>query len=318
MIPIWMMTSYKMEVKEALEKLGYSHLKEYGKEYRTKPLYRDSDNQGNVLSIYKDTGYFIDHARGDIRGPLAELVRLTLNLDNLNEAKKWLGEDSTGGSIFKKRNQNVFISQNKIYDDDNLNHLIHDHGYWAGRGISESTMRLFKGGIDDGVEGGKFYGRYVFPILNPHHQIMGFSGRDLIESTNERAKWKHLGPVSKALYPSFLNEEVLKTKKEIFLVESIGDMLSLWDGGVKNTLVLFGINLPDDLLYYLLKLKPTKITISLNDDGQQSKAGNRGAEKIYDDLISYFDKNIINIAFPTKNDFNEMSKNEIKKWVHSL
>ena len=313
------MIFYKMEVKEALERLGYSHLKEYGKEYRTKPLYRDSDNQGNVLSIYKDTGYFIDHARGDIRGPLAELVRLTLNLESIQEARKWLGEEAgSGGSIFKKRNQNIFINQNKIYDDNNLNYLIPNHEYWRHRGISESTMKLFKGGVDDGVEGGKFYGRYVFPILNPYKQILGFSGRDLLNSSNERAKWKHLGPVSKALYPSFINEETLKTKKEIFLVESIGDMLSLWDGGVKNILVLFGINLSDDLLYYLLKLKPQKITISLNDDGQESKAGNRATEKIYSDLILYFDKEIIKVAFPTKNDFNEMSKSEIKKWANSL
>jgi len=314
-----MMIFYKMEVKEALERLGYSHLKEYGKEYRTKPLYRDSDNQGNVLSIYKDTGYFIDHARGDIRGPLAELVRLTLNLESIQEARKWLGEEAgSGDSIFKKRNQNIFINQNKIYDDNNLNHLIPNHEYWERRGISGPTMELFKGGVDNGVEGGKFYGRYVFPILNSYKQILGFSGRDLLNSSNERAKWKHLGPVSKALYPSFINEKILKTKKEIFLVESIGDMLSLWDGGVKNILVLFGINLSDDLLYYLLKLKPQKITISLNDDGQQGKAGNRAAEKIYSDLILYFDKEIIKIAFPTKNDFNEMNKSEIKKWANSL
>ena len=46
-------------IKEILSNLGYD-LKEYLKEYRTKPLYRDSDNE-NVLVIYKDSGKWIDY-----------------------------------------------------------------------------------------------------------------------------------------------------------------------------------------------------------------------------------------------------------------
>jgi len=323
-----MMTIFcKMDVKETLQRLGYSNLKEYGKEYRTKPLYRDSDNQGNVLSIYKDTGYFIDHARSDIRGSLAELVKITLNLKTIQEARKWLGRDyetleGENESIFKKsyhQGSVHFINQNKIFHENNLNHLIPNHEYWKNRGISESTMDMFKGGVDDGVEGGKFYGRYVFPIFNVHKEILGFSGRNLLKNeSSSRAKWKHLGPVSKALYPSFLNEKFITKERQIILVESIGDMLSLWDGGIKNTLVLFGVNLTDDILYYLLKIKPKKIIISLNDDGESSKAGNRATQKIYNDLNSYFDEDLIQISLPTKNDFNEMSAQEIKRWANSL
>ena len=43
----------QISVYEILTELGYQ-LKDYGKEFRAKPLYRDSDND-TVLRIYKDT-----------------------------------------------------------------------------------------------------------------------------------------------------------------------------------------------------------------------------------------------------------------------
>ena len=60
-------------------------------------------------------------------------------------------------------------------------------------------------------------------------------------------------------------------------MESIGDMLSLWEG-IKNSVVLFGVNLSDSILFYLIGLRVKKIVIALNNDGE-NKAGNSGAEK---------------------------------------
>ena len=96
-------------------------------------------------------------------------------------------------------------------------------------------------------------------------------------------------------------------------MESIGDMLSLWSAGVKNTIVLFGVNLSKAVLFYLIKLKIKKIIIALNNDGD-NKAGNKGAKKILDTLGYYFTKSNSSIALPTKNDFNEMTKQEIHEW----
>ncbi len=303
-----------MEVHEILQRLGYTKIKDTGPVYRTKPLYRDSGNE-TILCVFKDTGNFIDHGR-DMRGSLAELVRLTLRLESIQEAKKWLGDDSPDFSKYKKKP--VFIDQNKIFDDENLEHMIKDHSYWEGRGISKETVSLFLGGVDDGVEGGKFNNRYVFPIIDHvTEEIIGLSGRKL-ESNSKRPKWIHHGAKSKWLYPLFINEDLLKEKKEIFLVESIGDMLSLWDAGIKNVITLFGINISDAVLFYLIKLSPQRIFISLNNDGDSSKAGNRGAYKILKDLNYYFKERDCRIALPPKNDFNEMSKGEILNWKSEL
>ena len=46
-------------IKEMLLDLGYSNITEDGLYYRMKPIYRESGNN-TVLSVRKDTGYFID------------------------------------------------------------------------------------------------------------------------------------------------------------------------------------------------------------------------------------------------------------------
>jgi len=75
------------DVKDILTNLGYTLL-DRGKEYRTKPLYRDSSSN-TVLSIKKDTGRWIDY-KEQRYGNIEELIQITLNLKNLDEAKNYL------------------------------------------------------------------------------------------------------------------------------------------------------------------------------------------------------------------------------------
>lgn len=299
---------------EILYKLGYTNLKSSGPVFRTKPLYRDSGNN-QVLCIFKDTGYFKDHGREEFKGSLEELVRLTLNLRSHKEACQWLGVD------YKKINYSPvevikYIEQDKIFDQENLSLIKPVHDYWNNRKISNNTLNIFKSGLDNGTEGGKMQNRYVFPIFDNKDNIIGLSGRKL-EAKSNRPKWIHYGKKSKWIYPSFVNKNYIKDKEEVILVESIGDMLSLWEAGIKNSVVLFGVNLSDSILFYLIGLRVKKIVIALNNDGE-NKAGNSGAEKISKDLKNYFDESYIKIALPDKNDFNEMSKNEILNWKKNV
>ena len=43
------------DIKQVLLSLGFSNISDLGKEYRARPIYRDSDNS-TVLSIKKDSG----------------------------------------------------------------------------------------------------------------------------------------------------------------------------------------------------------------------------------------------------------------------
>ena len=70
-----------------LYELGYSNISEYPKEYRTRPIYRESDNN-TVLRIDKSTGGFVDFAE-NISGSFEDLVKLTLRMKSIDEAQKW-------------------------------------------------------------------------------------------------------------------------------------------------------------------------------------------------------------------------------------
>lgn len=296
-------------IKEILSNLGYN-LKEYSKEYRTRPLYRDSDNE-NVLVIYKDSGKWVDF-KENLTGNLQDLVRITLNLSNNIEAKEWISQKAPNTNtytVYKKPE----IKQVKCYSPDVLLKLIKDHTFWNKRNISDETMNLFEGGI---LQEGRMKGRYVFPIFNKERQLIGVAGRDILNRNEKMCpKWKLVGDKVNWKYPLQVNSNILSESKEIILIESVGDMLSLWEAGVKNTIVTFGLNLNTSILNTLLILNPNKIYISFNNDAGKNNAGNLAAEKAKEKLLKHFDRHQIEIKLPIKKDFGEMSKTEILNWL---
>lgn len=296
-------------IKEILSNLGYN-LKEYSKEYRTRPLYRDSDNE-NVLVIYKDSGRWVDF-KENITGNLQDLVRITLNLSNNIEAKEWITQRTPNintYTVYKKPE----IKQVKCYPKDVLTKLVQDHSFWYKRNISDTTMQIFQGGI---LQEGRMKGRYVFPIFDKNQELIGFAGRDILNRNQKMCpKWKLIGDKSNWIYPTQVNLNILNESKEVYLVESVGDMLSLWEAGIKNTLVTFGLNLNVAILNTLLVLNPNRIYVSFNNDSEKNKAGNLAAEKTKEKLLKHFDQHQIKIKLPTKKDFGDMSKQEILNWV---
>lgn len=292
-------------IYQILTNIGYS-LKDCGREYRTKPLYRDSDND-TVLRIYKDTGFWVDF-KENISGDFPLLIKKTLRLDSEDQAKKWL-KDKNYSFVSQDKNDQPKIKNKKIFEKELLLKLENNHEYWLNRGVKQETLTLFKGGI---AKAGKMKNRYVFPIFNSKEEIVGFSGRDV--TNKSKIKWKHLGEKSDWCYPAYLNLNLLRETKEIFLVESIGDCLALWDAKINNVIVTFGLEISVSILNLLLKIDPSKIYISFNNDSEKNEAGNKAAEKAKNKLLRYFDSNQIDIKLPSKKDFGEMSIEEIERW----
>ncbi len=301
-----------MDVKEVLLSLGYSNISEDSQNYRMKPIYRDSSSN-TVLSVRKDTGYFIDFSRG-LKGNFQELVKLSLNLDDVVEAKKWLGDKS----FEAKKNNKIDrpkIKQARVFNKDCLLKLKKDHSYWIKRGVSEETIELFQGGV---IDDGKMKDRYVFPILNYTGELVGVSGRYLYDlpAGSSKPKWKHIGDKSEWKYPLQINNKICRQEKSVVLVESIGDMLSLWDAGVKNTMVTFGLDIGAAVVSYLLRIDADKIFISFNNDEGKNSAGNNAALKAANKLSRYFDQDQIRLAVPEQKmlDFGDMTKEQIDLW----
>jgi len=299
----------ELNVFQVLTDLGYK-LKDHGKEYRARPLYRDSDND-TVLKIEKNSGNWFDFKQ-NISGDLNSLVKLTLKLDGVDEAKQWLKNKNFISQVSTDV-EKPLIKSAKSFDINILDRLENRHDYWINRNITQETISQFKGGV---AHAGKMKNRYVFPIFNLRNNIIGFSGRDVTNIS--KIKWKHLGEKSDFLYPLFLNHSILEEQREVILVESVGDMLNLWQSGIRNVLVTFGTSLSLPILNHMLKLDIKKIYISLNNDSNKNMAGNIGADKIHSRLKRYFDQRQLKIALPIKKDFGEMTMEEILQWKKAL
>ena len=84
--------------------------------------------------------------------------------------------------------------------------------------------------------------------------------------------------------------DAVKKKKEIILVESVGDVLNLYDHGIFNCLCTFGVDLSSTQACYLISLQLKKIVIAFNNDFSQAQnRGRDGAIKTYLKLLEHFD-----------------------------
>ena len=289
------------DIKEILSELGYTLL-DMGKEYRARPLYRDSSSN-SVLSIKKDTGFWVDY-KDQRFGKFEELVKITLNLKDISEAKQYLVNKFHFVAPLPEKEK---LKGPRTFEKKNLKYISPVYSYWVQRGVSPSTLKLLESGI---MTSGKMEDRYVFPVFDSENRFIGAAGRDV--TGKSKTKWKLVGEKGKWAYPLKYNIKYLQTEKSAILVESIGDMLALWEAGIRNTVVSFGLFVSPKIQQVLLMLNLNKIYIAFNNDINQ--AGNEGAQKAYDKLIKHFDREQIEIALPTKNDFGSMTKQEILQW----
>lgn len=304
-------------VKIILQDIGYV-LSDHGKEYRTRPLYRDSDND-SVLRIWKNSGQWVDF-KENISGSLEDLVKITLKLKSIDEAKNWISAKGIDTSFREDEAAKPTIKQTSTFDRSLLIKLLRDSSYWSNRGISDSTLQPFQGGV---ATGGKMFNRYVFPIFNNKEDIIGFAGRDISKILMEnRPKWKLLGDKKEWVYPAKVNVKELQKADEIIIVESIGDMLALRENKINNSIVSFGLNISPSIIYFLISLNPKKIVVAFNNDGLFTGAGNRAAETAKKTLTNYFDLSQISIKLPTEaKDFGELhlkDKNKVAEWYNSI
>lgn len=298
-------------VKSFLLSLGYKIHGETSSHYRMKPLYRSSNND-SILSVNKETGWFTDFKTGDY-GPPYKLLAITKNI-SINEAKSLLGD------ISKKKEEieeiKIDLDIPLVFNTEEIKELLPSYYFYNKRGISTETLKYFQSGY---CTYGKMSDRYVFPIFHKTGELRGLAGRDV---TNKKSmKWKNLGQTKGWDYPYYFNKEYIKEASEVILVESIGDMLALWENGIRNVLVCFGTKLPQETLLTVLSSNPSRVIISMNFDQPDKDGfcpGQESAQKIEKKLASWFNSSKIIKSFPTGNDFGCMSKDEILKWKEKL
>lgn len=83
-------------------------------------------------------------------------------------------------------------------------------------------------------------------------------------------------------------------------------MLALWEVGIRNVLVTFGVEVSDYLLNFIIKLNPKKIIIAFNNDVDNGNVGNESAEKARAKICQFFDLHQVEVKLPVSKDLNKM------------
>lgn len=251
---------------------------------------------------------------------LAEFVAEVLGC-SIKAANEFIGSSQTAAPQEKE----VKLEVDKKFDIKHIAGLTASYKYYLDKGISKKTLEEFKGGL---CHSGKLYLRFVFPIYNKAGKVLGAAGRDVsynkeqekefTAQTRPRPKWKILGEKKTFTYPLFISSKYIDKTRQIVLVESIGDALSLWNSGIKNTFCLFGVSLSDPALMAIAAENPKEILLALNNDfASKVNRGAEGAAKVRTKLKKLFSLNAIKEAFPIKNDFGEQTIEENQAWANT-
>ncbi len=287
-------------IRAFLVESGYP-VTDAGEYWRTTAKFRGGKTPTS-LAINKRTGGFKDFSTGR-SGTAEELVRI-------------IKGESVDFSAYEPPPEQHIISIPKVYPKEILNRLLPQFDFFLGRGISLDTLKTFEGGM---AHSGKLNRRVCFPIYDRNGRIIGFAGRWFKEFPfGQVPKWKLLGKKSEWLFPCHLNESVIRERREVIVVESIGDLLALWEAGIRNAICIFGTSMSSRQLSYVLGLNCNKIIIATNNDPSDKEPGQRAAERIKAKLVKHYDDTYIGIHLPTEKDFGIMSSDQIKSWYAEI
>lgn len=298
-----------MEIKEILLDLGYQPRDE-GNCYRMSAIYRGGSNSTSLV-VYKKDGGYIDYVTNEY-GTLEQLVSRTKNC-SVEEAVSYCNK---GSRPIKEGRKIAEIEPEITFGKNEMKILLPIWDFYLKRGISVETLKFFRSGY---CPNGNMSDRFVFPVLNENGVIVGVNGRDVLGYRDN--KWKKLGKSNLWDYPYYFIKDSLVNYDHIILVESIGDMLSLFEAGFKNVFVLFGKALGKSLLKRIIGVNPKKIIVALNDDSGREDGlnpGLDGAKKVKLSLSQFFDVKDIVIKFPFAKDFGEMTAEQIKNWHKTI
>lgn len=307
------------QVREILSSLGY-RLKDIGAgRFQTSAIFRGGDNESALL--INPNGSFVDFPHPENNGSFKKLIALTLGKP-YREVEKFLKNKQYEDNEIAADEVDLSNTYPTIYDSpDHFGKLEEDHSYWINRGVPEKLIKCFRGGVVRQKES-RMFNRYVLPIFARDGQtINGFAGRalwDIDKEDKKSIKWKTIGKKSEWAYPLFLTEKYIKQKREIIILESLGDVLSCATADIKNTLAPIGIASFEKICSLCIEFDPQLIIIAFNNDWKNKSSGNKAAINLEKMLLNFFNKEKVRVRLPLDgvNDFGELQKEpeRVKEW----
>jgi len=143
--------------------------------------------------------------------------------------------------------------------------------YYLERGFSEEVLNEFDVG-DCFREGTQMFGRSVFPVYDPTDKfLVGSVGRAIEKKS---PKWINEKGFDKANYLFNYGKAIVDVCKigEAILVEGQGDVMRLWEAGIKNVFGIFGSNISLGQEILLQKTGVMSIVTAFDNDSAGEKA----------------------------------------------
>ncbi len=155
-------------------------------------------------------------------------------------------------------------------------------------------------GHDTGRRYDRFRGRVMFPIHNVSGRVVGFGARTL-KRDDKMAKYlnspeSEIYHKSDVLYGLFQARQAIRTQEVCYLVEGYLDVLSLYQGGIKNVVASSGTSLTEGQIR-LIKRYSDNVTVLYDGDAAGIKASLRGT-----DLLLEGGLNVRVVLFPDGDD----------------
>ncbi len=140
----------------------------------------------------------------------------------------------------------------------------------------QADFKIGKGFYD------RFRGRIMFPIWNVHDEVVGFTGRILVEKENTGGKYVNTPQTlvydkSRVLFGLNKAKQEIKVKDLIVIVEGQMDVIACHQAGMKNVVASSGTALTEEQVK-LLKRYSTNLNMAFDADEAGQNAAKRGID----------------------------------------
>ena len=165
----------------------------------------------------------------------------------------------------------------------------------------------------------RFRGRIMFPICDTHSNVIGFTGRVLVETDKSGGKYVNtpetaLYEKSRVLYGIHRAKQEIKVKDQAVLVEGQMDVIACHQSGMTNVVAASGTALTAEQIK-LLKRYSNNIAMAFDADAAGQKAGQRGIDIAIEQGMNI---RVIEIPEGAGKDADECLKKNPKIWFDSV
>ncbi len=165
----------------------------------------------------------------------------------------------------------------------------------------------------------RFRGRIMFPIWNVHGEVVGFTGRVLVETEKSGGKYVNTPQTvvydkSSVIYGLNKSKKEIKSRDLIVMVEGQMDVIACHQVGMKNVVASSGTALTENQIK-LLKRYSGNINMSFDMDEAGQNAAKRGIDIA---LLAGMDVKVIRVPEGKGKDPDECIKQNKQVWFDSV